>query len=270
MENKTRFAWIRARTIIHWIMCSSLLTSVMNIWSSQRLLFNCSCTPEPRFPNCHMENAKITMNKEEPRQVLHSSNHHPNQRGLSLLLSNVFISFFNLEECLYLWDEMNQNELGPSCMCSLPCYRIHLFLLAVVSLLLFFWGKRKRWTRFPVMICLYLLPAALPCQHAACSPSSSHSCADLGIPPRPAQQLQRQESVNPAGNWSVKRCNELRQNRAIDTGTNVRPQQAVNSSPSSAPPEPGGISLLCWGSTGVTNTLNLGHKLEFRQNPPHF
>lgn len=48
-------------------------------------------------------------NKEEPRQVLHSSS-HPNQRDLSLLLSKFFIFFFNLEECLYLWDETSQNN----------------------------------------------------------------------------------------------------------------------------------------------------------------
>lgn len=84
------------------------------------------------------------------------------------------------------------------------------------------------------MMCHYFLSAAFPCQQGVCTPATSPSCADSGISPRPAQ-LQRQESVNPGGNWSVKRCNELRQNRAIDTGTNVRWQQAVNSSPSSAP-----------------------------------
>lgn len=103
-----------------------------------------------------------------------------------------------------------------------------------------------------------------------CPPGTSPSCAASGTPPEPAQQFQRQESVNPARNWSVKRCNELRQNRAIDTGTNVRRQRAVNSGPALHPPEAGRINLLCCGSTGVTNTPNSGHKPQFSQNPPHF
>lgn len=49
----------------------------------------------------HAKCKQTTMNKEEPRQVLPSSNHHSNQRGLSVSLSNL-IFFFNLEERLYL------------------------------------------------------------------------------------------------------------------------------------------------------------------------
>lgn len=44
--------------------------------------------------------------------------------------------------CEMRWDRITP-KLGPSCMCSLPCYRIHLFLLAVVSLLLFSGGKGR-------------------------------------------------------------------------------------------------------------------------------
>lgn len=130
-------------------------------------------------------------------------------------------------------------------MSSLPWYRIYLFLLAVVNLLLFL-GKEKELNKNPFLS--HDVPLA--CQHRVCTPDTAHSCADFSTSPQPAQQWHRQESVNPGGNWSVTRCNELGQNRAIHTGTNISGSRLGTPAPARCPPEPGRINLLCWSSTG--------------------